>query len=143
MYTSYSELYDDVVEVTKVLRKLDPYGEFDDILPPFEPPKWRSEKPEDIEILVDYVWSEPTAEKVRKRTGAVGGGLVCLGAGTREDNPQDISEALEGKDRQSASTRGKGRGGRGRRCGTKSDGSKQVEKLRETTVGPREQSLSS
>ncbi|PHJ23915.1 hypothetical protein CSUI_002233 [Cystoisospora suis] len=125
VYTSYAELYGDVVEVTKVLKKLDPYGEFDDLLPPFAPPKWRSEEPEDIEILVDYVWSEPTAEKVRKRTGAVGGGLVCLD-GPPEDTSQDIAEPPEPENRRSTKTRGRGRGGRGRRRGRRLDGSKRA-----------------
>ncbi|RQX73430.1 hypothetical protein TGCAST_281380 [Toxoplasma gondii CAST] len=69
-YASYTELYDDIQRVCRPIQKADPYGDFEDLLPPLEPVKWRSEEPGDIEVLVDYIWSERTAEAMKKGRGA-------------------------------------------------------------------------
>ncbi|KEP61796.1 UNVERIFIED_CONTAM: hypothetical protein HHA_281380 [Hammondia hammondi] len=69
-YASYTELYDDIQRVSRPIQKADPYGDFEDLLPPVEPVKWRSEEPGDIEVLVDYIWSEQTAQAMKKGRGA-------------------------------------------------------------------------
>ncbi|PFH31218.1 hypothetical protein BESB_030920 [Besnoitia besnoiti] len=67
-FASYSELYEDVQEVSRQFQKSDPCGDLDDLLPPFEPVKWASDEPSDIEVLVDYVWSEQTAQALRRKS---------------------------------------------------------------------------
>ncbi|CBZ52547.1 conserved hypothetical protein [Neospora caninum Liverpool] len=100
-YASYGELYEDIQRVSRPIQKADPYGDFEDLLPPFEPVKWRSEEPADIEVLVDYIWSEQTAQAMKKGggTGKEGSQAVQKDEAEREEAVRETGRDVEMQDK--------------------------------------------